>query len=467
MSDKKRSDRFRLFGPQYSLRNSLFALLLLGILLASLVFVVVRFSCNFVVDRYYVTEQQRVQREVRYVSELQSFVTEQQLSSEELSRVSEWLASHRFVYIVLYRDDEIVFSPNEWNGPPGVPGSPDAGITVKYPSLEELMRYAEQGALYPLVFSDGTVACSVAEFSEFLYYDAINIISLILAMITLAAIIIVYVHKMIVRISRLAEDVAVVSAGDMSHTIHSDETEDEITDLTRHVEAMRSSIVSTLESERQAIDANAELITAMSHDIRTPLTVLLGYLDVLGAQCKEEPSLTYLRAAEATALRLKELSDDMFRYFFAYGHSLEVNIQSYDAATLLEQLLAEHILLLTEQGYTFTSDTPSVPEGATLTTDAPHLMRIVDNIFSNIQKYADNACPITLELHAENDTCCLQIGNYIRKGGHTADSTGIGLKTCERIAAAIGSRFSTQRREDVFCVQLTIPWQPPREDGVC
>ena len=458
MSNKPKDGRFRLFGPQYSLRNSLFALILLGILFASLTFVVVRFAGIFVVDRYYVTEENRTKREVRYVTELQSFITDEQLSSADISRVSEWLSLNRFVYVAVYRDDELVFSPDEWGSSQGVPGSPDTGITVKYPSEEELLRYAENGALYPLVFSDQTVACSVAEFTEYLYYDAINLISLVLAMVTLAAIMIVYFHKITVRISRLADDVSVVSGGDMSHVIRADAREDEISDLSRHVEAMRSSIVHTLESERQAVDANTELITAMSHDIRTPLTVLLGYIDVLKLHSESELCASYVKAAEATALRLKELSDDMFRYFVVFGNRLEVTIQSYDAATLLEQLLAEHILLLTEQGYVFEADeTSAFPEQASLTTDAPNLMRIIDNIFSNIKKYADPSTPIYIALCAENDNCCLQIRNKVRQDGVPSESTGIGLKTCDRIASAIGSTFEAKREGDVFTVRITLP----------
>ena len=74
--------------------------------------------------------------------------------------------------------------------------------------------------------------------------------------------------------------VGYVADGDTGHHVNM-EGYDEITALSRSVEQMRVSILAKIESERKAIEANSELITSMSHDIRTPLTVLLGYIDMM------------------------------------------------------------------------------------------------------------------------------------------------------------------------------------------
>ena len=65
----------------------------------------------------------------------------------------------------------------------------------------------------------------------------------------------------------------------------------------------------------------------------------------------------YLKAAESTAMRLKKLSDDMFGYFLVFGgKELEINMESYDAATLIDQMLFEHITLMRESGYNVAFD---------------------------------------------------------------------------------------------------------------
>lgn len=444
----------------YSLRTGLGLLILLGVFVAAAVFVVTLFGFNFVIDRYYVTEEHRTEREIRFYTDLQEYVTDHALSSSDIKSVTEWVRRNPYVYLLISNDDELIFSSgeNEEDGDLLTPGKPGTGITVDFPSEEELREYAESGSPYPLVFSDETVVCSLTEFTEYLYYDAANLVSLVMAVLAFSIIILVYFHRITRRITRLAVDVAVVADGDMSHAIYPDEQGDEISALTRHVEAMRSSIVSTLESEREAVNANTELITAMSHDIRTPLTVLLGYLDVMKLQEQTEESRTYLKAAEATALRLKELSDDMFRYFVAFGKPAEVSIQPYDAATLLDQMLAEHILLLKEQGYVLKAENGFLlPTGAQLLTDAPQLMRMIDNIFSNIVKYADASAPIVIGDFLDNDYICLHFRNKIRADSAHVESTGIGLKTCSRIASAIGARFTVSKEDGLFTVSLALP----------
>ena len=443
----------------YSLRASLGLLILLGIFVAAAVFVIVLFGFNFVIDRYYITEEHKTEREIRFYTDLQTYVTEEGLTSQDVESVTDWVRRNPYVYLLLYSDDELIFSsgtekPSDDILVPNGPG----GITVDFPSEEELRQYAESGAPYPLVFSDQTVVCTLTEFTEYLYYDAANLVSLVMAVLAFSIIMIVYFRRITLRITRLAEDVATVADGDMSHAIHPDEQGDEISALTHHVEAMRSSIVSTLESERAAVNANTELITAMSHDIRTPLTVLLGYLDILKLQAQTDESQAYLKAAEATALRLKDLSDGMFRYFTAFDASIEVHPQPYDAATLLDQMLAEHILLLREKDYRIeTEQELTLPEGAQLLTDAPQLMRIIDNLFSNISKYADPSEPILILGMLENDYLCLHFSNKILLREAPVESTGIGLRTCTRIASAIGAVFTVKKENESFTVSIALP----------
>ena len=91
-------------------------------------------------------------------------------------------------------------------------------------------------------------------------------------------------------------------------------------------------MLENLEKEHAALEANKELITAMSHDIRTPLTVLLGYIDIMKLNAPEGDDMRqYIEASERTALRLKKMSDDMFGYFLVYGGGIEVEVEECDA----------------------------------------------------------------------------------------------------------------------------------------
>jgi signal transduction histidine kinase len=272
-----------------------------------------------------------------------------------------------------------------------------------------------------------------------------------------------YFHNITSKISRLAQDVSTVYEVDMNTQIRTGKGNDELSGLTRNVERMRSTMLESLENEKAALNANSELITSMSHDIRTPLTVLLGYIDIMKTRECDDVMKEYLRASESTAMRLKELSDDLFRYFLVFGGDLTPELADYDVKTLMDQLLTEHILLLGERGYKVSLHTSkSLCEGLAVTTDAPKLMRVVDNLFSNIYKYADIERPITV---AAGMTAAgkvrVAIKNFVGEGTDIKESNRIGLKTCKKLCDALGAGFEytvdTRKGADTFTAIIDLP----------
>jgi signal transduction histidine kinase len=207
------------------------------------------------------------------------------------------------------------------------------------------------------------------------------------------------------------------------------------------------------------MDANAELVTSMSHDIRTPLTVLLGYLDIMKLHAPDEEMMSYINASEKTALRLKKLSDDMFSYFLLFGGgAAEVDMQEYDARTLVDQMLSEHVLLLNEQGYNVELDMAYMTnDGLVVRTDANLLKRIVENLMSNILKYADRERPITVSGRLEEEMLVVTVENFIPEVINNADSNKIGLKTCVKLAKLMDAQLTATEADGKFTVLLKIP----------
>jgi signal transduction histidine kinase len=153
----------------------------------------------------------------------------------------------------------------------------------------------------------------------------------------------------------------------------------------------------------------------------------------------------------------------MFRYFLVFsGNDIEAEITSYEAKTLLDQLLSEHVLLLREKGYEV-----NIQQGAAVTdeiavmTDAPKLMRVIDNLFSNIFKYADIERRITVSTAMARGRLNVIIKNYVSEDASHAESTGVGLKTCHKVCESIGARFNTEilgsRGAKVFSARLELP----------
>lgn len=441
----------------HSMRYGLFAAIVTGAVIASAVYILLRFTFSYLIGTYYVSDENRNERERALVGELQSYIEINSISSQDTGEFTKWARKNRYVHLLLYKDDELFYnSGNIGTGDTPLPTLPGGGITVDYPDYEELLKYAEENDLYTLKLKDGALFASVSDFTEYLYYDLSNMVSLGAAMLALAIAMILYFRRVLARITRLAQDVTVVSDGNMHHNIRY-EGDDELARLSYNVEMMRSSMLRNIELEREARDSNAQLITSMSHDIRTPLTVLLGYLEMLKQSPHGEELDDYIKASHTTALRLKKLSDDMFKYALVFGGAdAAVELSEYRASVLVEQLLAEHLLLLAERGYDIEPVYEWVGDDADslVLTDPPNLMRIVDNVFSNIAKYADKNAPVRFSVILNGDRLTLSFANKPRRDLSGVESNGIGLKTCNKLAEALGHEFSYESGEECFEAKL-------------
>ena len=489
------------------MRLAMLAATVLAVGLAIGTFLVVQVWATGYIKNTYISEEKKIEREAEYARELQEYVINKGISSEDVALLAEWAQSNRYLYVMIHKDDKLLFETGKYgeeekkpessetegeddttgeipedteNPPEDTDVDPDdlteenpkqeesdsigSGITVDMPSREELMKYAREKGAHLITVSDGSVLVSMADFSEYFYYDLTNITAMISAVVILLTVVLLYSHGVTRRISLIAKDVSLVAEGDMDHSIRSD-GKDELGRLSRDVESMRSAMLENVKKEREAMDANAELVTSMSHDIRTPLTVLLGYLDIMKLHSPDEEMTSYINASEKTALRLKKMSDDMFNYFLLFGGgATDVEIEEYDAYTLFDQMLSEHILLLNEQGYNVLSDVSDMHPGSlTVLTDANYLKRIIENILSNVLKYADATKPVYLSGRVEGDALCLSLTNSILDDTTNAESNGIGLKTCRKLASEMGAEIFTNENNDTYTLTLKMPVKVTKE----
>lgn len=445
--------RRRLSEKYESLYFGLFANIILGALLAALIYGVIAIASGLVIDLYYTSDKSKDARREQYAHDLQEYVDNNTLSIEDTDKLSEWARNNRYVYILVYKEGRLVFtSDTQQEG-----GEALGGVAV-YPDREELVAEALANDAFPIIFSDGKALAAFSDYREDFVRGAWTLVAILLAFFVFTLTLIIYLRQVIGRIKRLESDVTVVSYVNMNHKVVC-EGEDEIARLSKNVETMRNSLIESIKKERDAREANTELVTSMSHDIRTPLTVLMGYLEMMRERAEgDEIMRGFVQASEKTAVRLKELSDDMFKYMLAFGDTGKgIKLERYDATTLILQLLSEHLVLLTERGYTHTLDSiPSFKDTDMLLTDPPNLMRIIDNIFSNLYKYADSSEPIEISVEREERLVRISFRNKIKLDTEGAESNGIGIKTCKRLAEFVLKSFEYKIDGEYYSTVLTI-----------
>lgn len=286
---------------------------------------------------------------------------------------------------------------------------------------------------------------------EYRYKAILDNVKLLLAALIFLIIVLVYNRRVLRRIVDLSDQVNRVRAGELDLEIDAGDP-DEIGNLATDIDLMRNSVVQRMNSEKAAQDANNQLITSMSHDIRTPLTSLIGYLDIIaGHKYKTEEELQrYISSCSDKAVQLKGLSDKLFQYFLVYNNEAqERELEELDAGILFQQFMIEHISELTQYGYEVEL-TDEIPENVMLNTETSAMQRLFDNLFSNIMKYASHDYPIIITAEVVQNKIKIVLKNHVTEDAGKVESTKIGVKTCKKIVDDLGGTFRALEENGIY-----------------
>lgn len=135
---------------------------------------------------------------------------------------------------------------------------------------------------------------------------------------------------------------------------------------------------------QQAENANHQLLTDLSHDVRTPLASLIGYLESLDSQCAKNQE-EYIHVAYRKALDLKKLTDMLFEWFKLASDEQRYMMETYDINELTRKVIIEHVPLLEKKQISVSADIPEDEWFVSL--DKMAYARIIGNLFSNAIKH--------------------------------------------------------------------------------
>lgn len=286
---------------------------------------------------------------------------------------------------------------------------------------------------------------------------------LLLALAGFCAVMIPCIVRLVRRIGALSRETGVLMAGDLDHAIHI-RGRDELSGLGEDIERLRQSVNARLEGEREAVGANSRLITSLSHDLRTPLTKLTGYLDILAYrkyQSQEEHD-GFLRLASEKAAQIKTLTDQLFAsaQVDAPEAALELPPERVDGAALLGQLLAEECDGLRREG--FDAQPPVFRQKFALYLRTADAVRVFDNLFSNLKKYADPAFPVKIRARDKGETVVLRFENHVCPAPDRTDSHGLGVPTMRELMSRSGGTLETSEEKGIYTSTLTFRkhWEP-------
>lgn len=444
----------------YSLRFKLLLVLLAAACAAILCVYGLQSLTNYTVNTYYCSEEKMAAREQRLLHSLRKYVRENEVSAQNISRLAGWTKNHQYVYLSICDEEGYALYESGWWDDGVYEESSYSGAG------ESNSSYYDPTELDPVQFADGTYGVSIIEFTELRWLDLGDAFSYILATALFLAIVIFYNTRVNGRIIRLSKEVDAVSNGNLKQHITVAKN-DEITALSKNVDQMRNYLILRLEEREEAWEANRELITSMSHDIRTPLTSLLGYIEILeqGQYKDEAQKKQYLEKVKEKTLHLKSLSDKLFSYFMIFGSDqLPVQLQRLEAGVCLEQMLGEQLFDLEQKGFTVQMDM-QLPHGYML-VDVEMLRRIFDNVFSNIAKYGDLTFPVDVECRVQTSHLCVTVVNKINPVLDKIESSNLGNKICVKIARQLGGSIMFQNTGGLYKVVLYLPFDAAKPNQI-
>ncbi|MGM9681089.1 MAG: sensor histidine kinase [Eubacteriales bacterium] len=234
-------------------------------------------------------------------------------------------------------------------------------------------------------------------------------------------------------------------------------------------EGMEKEISERMKSERM----KTELITNVSHDIKTPLTSIINYVDLLKKEgSTTETGKSYLEVLDCQTNRLKKLIEDLIQASKASTGNLELHLMVTDVNLLSDQVLGEYRERLSERNLTLVQSEPL--ENAKIQCDGQYLWRIFDNLLSNICKYSLPGTRVYYDTERRDGKILFVFRNisavplhispdelterFVRgDASRTTEGSGLGLSIAKSLAELQSATLVPEIDGDLFKVTLTFP----------
>lgn len=218
-------------------------------------------------------------------------------------------------------------------------------------------------------------------------------------------------REMARSLNQIVEGIRKMSNGDLTTRIEINK-EDEFSIIGNQMNKMGDNILSLMDKERNNEKIKNDLITNVAHDLRTPLTSIIGYLDLIiqNEEMEEETKKKYIRIAYDKALRLQNLIGDLFSFTKVSTGEVVPKKTKIDIVKLVEQMVEEFYPSFQENGLEceFSSDCDS----AVIEADGDLMARAFSNLISNAVKYGKDGKSIKIWIHKTKSTVSISVLNY-------------------------------------------------------
>ena len=320
------------------------------------------------------------------------------------------------------------------------------------------------------------VFCTGAEILIFFFIgcetpDGGIVIAIILLIVRLLEIpVIAYT---LVSLTALHSGAKQISKGDVEYRINKTFLIGSMRKHASYLNSINDAVNSAVEERVRSESLKTELITNVSHDLKTPLTSIVNYVDLLKKEeITNEKAVQYIEVIDRQSQRLKKLTVDIVEASKAATGNIEVHKEELILNVFLNQTNGEYIERLSEKSLSLVQDIPV--KQIKITADGRLLWRVIDNLMNNIYKYSMPGTRVYLNLSEENGRAYISFRNISKNelnidpgslterfvrgdSSRNTDGSGLGLSIAKSLTEIMGGNIGITIDGDLFKVTLSFP----------
>lgn len=429
-------------------RNSLYfqlvVLLLISAIASVLVFTLLNNMGGYVIGRYYLNSEYIEHQNEKYITKLQNYIYKSQLESKDVNALDSWIKDQKIISIEVYQNNILVYnSENAYKGE----------------QIEEQVEapYYEWKNYYKVQFLDGDSEVSIYGVYDYQIYNNVMVLELIISFILFLFMVVLGIRKKINYVMQLKNEIEMLESGNLDYKI-TVTGKDELAMLANGLDYMRQSFYDQVQQEAQMVKENQRIITEMSHDLRTPITSIMLYAEILKKSKNNSQNQLddYINKIEKKAGQMKQLTDHLFEYSLVTGeHEIEMDAPE-EMSNLFYDLFSEICSYLEQKG--FTVDFSVMWNKKKIQINMDYVTRIMDNILSNIYKYADHAHRIIIVSAHEEGCVGFEFINKRKMDIDQEKSTGIGIQSIQNMMKKMNGKCITNQNNDDFSITILFPY---------
>ena len=271
-------------------------------------------------------------------------------------------------------------------------------------------------------------------------------------------------------LGRLAGQVETVRAGDLERPLKLPEDAD-LRQTAESLNDIQAGMKAALEEQTRSERMKVELVSNVSHDLKTPLTSILSYAELLRQEDLPPAAADYAQIIDQKAQRLKTMVEDVFEVSRAAADQLPVHLERLDLGKLLRQTLADMDGVIQASSLTFKVELPE--EAVMIMADGRRLYRVFQNLIDNALRYGLEGSRVYLTLKTAEGTAEASLRNTSRSelpegvdftarfvrgdASRTDGGSGLGLSIAKSFTEACGGTFRVETVADLFTAIVTFP----------